>query len=603
MSEPNPLHVDAPLALCLSGGGLRATLFHLGVIQSLRAARRGERSALESVGEIYSVSGGSILAAHLVLNWEKYCGTEDEFQLMATQIRALAHRDIRNRVVRRWVGSNLLIVPRLMGRSCRTYWLTKEYESLYGKACLDDLGSRDALRRPTLHILSTSFRTGDMCSFSAGRFEISQGPGGGQESESISTPAGLIRVAFAVAASSAFPPLFPPVRLTDRMLGNTDIPDLLGVTDLSDGGVYDNLGAEKLIHDRSTGCSAARTVVLSNAGASFRTEHKTSLWGVVSRNVRASDIMMRRAADNTDHRIALAGMEVVDVRIGKTADAAYLSEHTQIKLKKIRTDLDRFPPMLADMLIAHGFGSGLRALRKYQFETGDAHPETPKASAERLDREAENAAKRSALALDLRDWTTYALVLFLAAVLAVLGWSINAYVAKRIAESEKALLVEEERKRKEEEQLEAHRKAVEDAANGWASSNKYRTEVELLKAKVAGLTRDLEARGQRVAPVGFSNADYRVWVQFAGTLQRSEMIDFGKRIKQQWPNAPGAERGGERTGVAAGLREVRYGSPEELPAALRLTADIEATGLVTSMNPPKQVRGIPSRSLEIWVSR
>mgnify|MGYP005712028547 CR=1 FL=1 len=62
------------LGLALSGGGFRATLYHLGVIRYLR-----DIGALQEVSDIASVSGGSILAAHLVLNWDKYTGDEDEF--------------------------------------------------------------------------------------------------------------------------------------------------------------------------------------------------------------------------------------------------------------------------------------------------------------------------------------------------------------------------------------------------------------------------------------------------------------------------------------------------------------------------------------------
>jgi predicted acylesterase/phospholipase RssA len=53
--------------LALSGGGFRATLFHLGVIRYL-----AEKQKLDEVKAICSVSGGSVLAAHLVLNWELY---------------------------------------------------------------------------------------------------------------------------------------------------------------------------------------------------------------------------------------------------------------------------------------------------------------------------------------------------------------------------------------------------------------------------------------------------------------------------------------------------------------------------------------------------
>src|ERR671932_173499 len=48
------------IALCLSGGGSRAALFHLGVVRRL-----DEVGVLSQVRTISSVSGGTILAAHL----------------------------------------------------------------------------------------------------------------------------------------------------------------------------------------------------------------------------------------------------------------------------------------------------------------------------------------------------------------------------------------------------------------------------------------------------------------------------------------------------------------------------------------------------------
>ncbi|HKG97110.1 MAG TPA: patatin-like phospholipase family protein, partial [Pyrinomonadaceae bacterium] len=48
------------ISLCLSGGGYRAALFHLGVLRRLN-----ELGILSSVTHISSVSGGSIIAAHL----------------------------------------------------------------------------------------------------------------------------------------------------------------------------------------------------------------------------------------------------------------------------------------------------------------------------------------------------------------------------------------------------------------------------------------------------------------------------------------------------------------------------------------------------------
>lgn len=67
--------------LALSGGGFRASLYHLGLVRFLRDA-----GILSQVTHITSVSGGSILAAHLVLNWERYNGSSAEFDLAAPEI-------------------------------------------------------------------------------------------------------------------------------------------------------------------------------------------------------------------------------------------------------------------------------------------------------------------------------------------------------------------------------------------------------------------------------------------------------------------------------------------------------------------------------------
>jgi hypothetical protein len=86
------------LALRLSGGGLRPTFFHLGVIRFFRDA-----NLLKNVTLISSVSGDCIIAAHLVLNWQRYTGTEEQFAAVEQELVAFGSRDIRGRIVRRWL--------------------------------------------------------------------------------------------------------------------------------------------------------------------------------------------------------------------------------------------------------------------------------------------------------------------------------------------------------------------------------------------------------------------------------------------------------------------------------------------------------------------
>src|ERR1700745_2636951 len=88
---------DFSIGIALSGGGFRATLFHLGVIEYLRHIGR-----LKDIKTITSVSGGSILAAHLVLNWEKYNGTDEEFEQARNEVLNFIQSDLRSYIIRRY---------------------------------------------------------------------------------------------------------------------------------------------------------------------------------------------------------------------------------------------------------------------------------------------------------------------------------------------------------------------------------------------------------------------------------------------------------------------------------------------------------------------
>src|SRR4029077_11826006 len=85
------------IGLALSGGGFRASLYHLGLVRFLRDA-----SILPRVTHITSVSGGSILAAHLVLNWDRYNGSPNDFDPAAADLLAFVRLDVRNRITRRF---------------------------------------------------------------------------------------------------------------------------------------------------------------------------------------------------------------------------------------------------------------------------------------------------------------------------------------------------------------------------------------------------------------------------------------------------------------------------------------------------------------------
>src|SRR6516162_3357546 len=126
--------------LALSGGGFRATLYHLGLVRFLRDA-----GILSRVRQITSVSGGSIFAAHLVLNWGRYDGSPEDFEAAASELLSFVRLDVRNRILRRFpLTLPLRWLLRLLGlptrKLSRTGLLEYHYQKyLYGDKSLFEL--------------------------------------------------------------------------------------------------------------------------------------------------------------------------------------------------------------------------------------------------------------------------------------------------------------------------------------------------------------------------------------------------------------------------------------------------------------------------------
>jgi esterase/lipase superfamily enzyme/predicted acylesterase/phospholipase RssA len=410
---------DVPrrIGLCLSGGGLRATFFHLGLVKFLRDA-----NLLQNVTLICSVSGGSIFAAHLVLNWEKYVGTAEEYEQAEKEICDLGRRDIRGRIVRRWLLSWLFPPLKLLSQFRRTNLLQREYSTFYATgATLHDLKAPANRQRPELHLLATSFTTGRLYSFTNEGLWI----------ERDNTPhllqAGILPLSLAVAASSAFPPLFPPVMLRRKMLGAAMSELPYDPEYLSDGGVFDNLGFEKLVRLRADGRLNVDCLLLSDAGARFDWDTKRRLWWIVSRTVRSTDILMKRVADATLSS-ATEGLQSIRAVLLPISDvvpedrfADALPKDVQRRLSFIRTDLDRFSDRQIDLLVRHGYevaANKLGDLPEFQAPIKNAS-QASTLSKQTWDgkgvvlatRLLDRARRRSLGLFGRRDWASYAMIL------------------------------------------------------------------------------------------------------------------------------------------------------------------------------------------------
>lgn len=169
----------------------------------------------KNVIHITSVSGGSILAAHLVLNWDRYTGSPNEFDAAAAEFLSFVQFDVRNRITRRFP---LRWPRRMLGLSNRQLTRAGLLEYRYEKHLYGDKSLFELPEKPQLHILSTNLSEGRLCSFHRDGLLMAH-RNGGHALHIDHVRIGLATVAMAVAASSAFPGFFPPVELTGADVG------------------------------------------------------------------------------------------------------------------------------------------------------------------------------------------------------------------------------------------------------------------------------------------------------------------------------------------------------------------------------------------------
>ena len=232
--------------LALSGGGFRASLYHLGVIRYLRDA-----GIIQNVNQITSVSGGSVVAAHMVLNWDRYCGSDEEFDQVSGELIRFLQMDVRNRIVRRFPLASMVNWGRRTVRmqAWRQYTRAGLLEQHYQKYLYGDVGLFSLPDTPRLYILSTDLSEGSLCAFHRDGLLLHRRTASGHD-EFEKLQIGLATVAMAVAASSAFPGFFPPLELQ-----GSDVGALEGEFSrhaFTDGGIYDNLGLRMFRHLQSS---------------------------------------------------------------------------------------------------------------------------------------------------------------------------------------------------------------------------------------------------------------------------------------------------------------------------------------------------------------
>jgi len=409
------------IGLALSGGGFRATLYHLGLVRFLRDA-----GILPQVTHITSVSGGSIIAAHLALNWPRYTGSPEEFDAVAAELLAFMRLDVRNRILRRFpLGLPLRVLRRLVGLSNRKLTRVGLLEHHYQRFLFGDRSLFELPETPQLHMLATNVSEGRLASFNRdGLWMVRYDLDGAPRIEKMRI--GLATVPMAVAASSAFPGFFPPMTLSGEDVGARS--GLFGRQSLTDGGVFDNLGIRMF---RFLARSAPNEhlwdgVLVSDVGKPFEVQSSQQAGGLVRTAMRASDILMDRVwqLENETFKDApgFVFARITDV-VDPKEDPTALHPEVQRQLPMIRTDLDRFSGAEVASLVHQGYCAGRKACRALPSAFGTSLPANapwvpepvPQPVAADITRHARMLHKSGVrriwrTLLDWRDWTSYVYV-------------------------------------------------------------------------------------------------------------------------------------------------------------------------------------------------
>jgi NTE family protein len=218
------------VGLCLSGGGYRATLFHAGAI-----VRLNELGVLSRLSRISSVSGGSICAGILGMNWSRLTFDANG---VATNLREVFVKPCLDATAR-----TLDIRVSLAG-FLPFVSAGNRLSHLYDRFIFNGFKLNALPKSPSFVFNATNLQSSGLIRFT--RRYIADWRALWCENHQVS-------LADAVAASSAFPPILAPMRLdlsretvTTPDGARFDDPELHRQPVLVDGGVYDNLGLESV---------------------------------------------------------------------------------------------------------------------------------------------------------------------------------------------------------------------------------------------------------------------------------------------------------------------------------------------------------------------
>lgn len=360
------------IGLAMSGGGFRATLFHVGALRRLVELR-----LLTRIGRFSSISGGSITAGRLAQVWDRLAadpGVANFEALVGEPLRAFCRMSIDARAgIEGWL-SPFTSAGEEIEKAYREHVVDKRLDQLPDS--------------PVFVFGATNLQTGR--SFRFGKKYM-----GDYRIGLVDNP--TLPIARAVAASSAFPPVLSPVVIrnpgTFRAVEGADLAGRSAYTRilyLTDGGVYDNLGLEPI-------WKRCGTVLASDAGAPFALAEAAAT-DMLRQTMRALDVATdqsralrkRKLVDDFQRGLAKGTYWGIDTAIGDygLADSLPCKAARVQALATMRTRLNPFTDQEQGELINWGYALADAAIRKYapRLAAADAPPPAWPQPRWRLDR-------------------------------------------------------------------------------------------------------------------------------------------------------------------------------------------------------------------------
>ena len=380
------------IGLALSGGGIRATVFHLGAL-----ARLARQSLIENITFLSTVSGGSLAVALF-----RACSGN----AWPDSAAVLQHTIPKTR---------RLLTARGLDRACLRYMLLSPWTLRHGRAAavagaLQDCWGvagllSDLPDNPRWIMNATCYETGKNWRFMKKRM-------GDYVTGYVASP--RLPIAQAVAASCAVPGLVGSLKLdTGRFewfvydRARTLRPHAPGFRTLTlwDGGVYDNLGVEALFKPAGGFRDGFDFLIVSDASAPLEPEMRTSRAPLRLLDIASDQVRGLRARAVVSHLQCNPGIGVY-LKIGNTEERIYREANCPTMTERIHgdslrasevqeaasmgTSLRRYTKREYDLLFAHGYQVADATLSAY---CGAVFEPTPLATADRAQRASRAGAR------------------------------------------------------------------------------------------------------------------------------------------------------------------------------------------------------------------